>query len=233
MNPKISQIAVASDFDGTLIENDLPFLILKKYGRKGWEHYDELLAKGEITLEECISKQYAMIQAKGKSQLLEYAANLWQFRGGSLELMSYCKEHKLDFVVVSAGLEFCIRATFKANDVSVPTLLVPRAKFLGKGKGFEMNFPRFGSFSNFKESFIVSKKEQGKFVVFIGDGTGDYPAATRADKVFALKNSALESLCKKNAIEHTTITDLVSVLEFLKSSNIGSLPARDLLRRSV
>lgn len=216
----IPKIAVVTDFDGTLIENDLPFLILEKFGRKGWQHYDNLLASGKISLEECITKQYLMIQTSRKSELLKYVADLWEFRKGSLQLIDFCSKQKIPFAVVSAGLDFCIRGAFKAGNQSVPKLLVPIAKSLGKDRGFAMSFPKKSSISNFKESFVLDQKRKNNFVVFIGDGIGDYPPATRADKVFTIKNSSLENLCKKNGIKHIAIENLLPVLEFVKEISL-------------
>jgi 2,3-diketo-5-methylthio-1-phosphopentane phosphatase len=203
---------LVSDFDGTLIEHDLPELVLKRFGAKGWELYDELLGQEKISLEECIRKQYAMIHASTKKEILDYVNDFCVFRTGAAELISWCKQKNIRFVVASAGLDFCIKHAFKANRLRLPELVCPNSVFWGQRGGFRIRFNnRFSDYSiDFKEALVASLKgenQNGKFVIFVGDGLGDLHAAMRSDLVFTIEGSALDRICTERKIIHYSIKD--------------------------
>ncbi len=61
-------------------------------------------------------------------------------------------------------------------------------------------------------------RKQGKRVVYIGNGLGDYPAARAADLSFAIKGSRLAELCKSGGVACMEITDFQEVVESLRDS---------------
>jgi HAD superfamily phosphoserine phosphatase-like hydrolase len=203
---------LAADFDGTLLRNDLAEQILRKFARKGWERYDELLADGKITLEECMRNQYSMIEAGSRAEVIEFAEKYCVFRPGARRLLSLCKSRGVEFVVVSAGLDFCIRRAFRTNKIELPKLVCPKSSFR-RGKGFGVTFPRYlrPPSSDFKESLVLSYQSRGASVTFVGNGMGDLHAAMRADKVFAIRGSTLDRLCGLKRIPYVAVGDLVPV----------------------
>ncbi|MFQ5872129.1 MAG: haloacid dehalogenase-like hydrolase, partial [Candidatus Geothermarchaeales archaeon] len=99
------QHVVVSDFDGTIVEKDLPELVLKRFGEKGWERYDTLLVEGKLGLEECIKQQYGMIRAESEEQILGYIRDHCAVRPGFHELVEFSRERGVELVVASAGLD--------------------------------------------------------------------------------------------------------------------------------
>jgi 2-hydroxy-3-keto-5-methylthiopentenyl-1-phosphate phosphatase len=213
---------LAADFDGTLLQNDLAEQVLRRFARDGWEHYDELLADGKITLEECMRKQYSMIEAKSRAQVIEYAEKYCVFRPGVRRLLSICESRGTEFVVVSAGLDFCIRHAFKTNGIELPKLVCPKS--FRRGKGFGVTFPRglHPESSDFKEDLVLSYQGRGASVTFVGNGMGDLHAAMRADKTFAIRGSTLDRVCGKRAIAHERIEDFAPVCKSLLAPGMGT-----------
>jgi HAD superfamily phosphoserine phosphatase-like hydrolase len=207
-------LAVVADFDGTILKNDLPELALKKFGLKGWEHYDELLTAGAITLEECVSRQYGMINARSREEIIEYLDGFCDFRQGAEQLLSECRSRGIKFMVVSAGLDFCIEHAFKAAGLRLPQLVCPKSSFI-PGKGFRLTFPNLHSAASrdFKEDLVAHRKKMGERVVFVGDGAGDLYAAIKADVRFAIRGSALDRMCAEREIPHRRIKTLFPVQE--------------------
>lgn len=196
---------------------DLPELVLKRFGTKGWQQYDDLLKAGEITTEECVRKQYAMISARGRKEILDYVNEFWAFRPGAKELVSGCERGKTALTIVSAGLDFCIEAAFRANNARLPELVCPKTTFVRK-KGFKLAFPSLGPLSatDFKETVVVSRKKMNDAVIFVGDGAGDLHAAASADEVFAIEGSELDQLCTQRGVRHRSIRTLFPVLRFIQ-----------------
>lgn len=211
--------SVVADFDGTLLKEDLPCLALKKFGRRGWERYDELLTAGKITVEECIIEQYAMIDVRSRKQVLDYIKGFCQFTPGLRRLLSECMRDGLNFTVVSAGLDFCIRYAFLKSGLTPPRLVCPRS-LLVPGKGFKLSFPprHYATSRDFKEDVVMYRKKQGDRVIFIGDGAGDFNAAVRADVLFAMHGSSLDMMCAERKIPRRTVRTLVPVQKFIHNA---------------
>jgi HAD superfamily phosphoserine phosphatase-like hydrolase len=214
--------SVVADFDGTLLKYDLPEHALRRFGRKGWERYDKLLAAGKIAVEQCVSKQYAMIQVNSRQEVLRYIERFRQFRPGIEKLISECGRTGVQLVVVSAGLDFCIRYAFRASGLSLPRLVCPKSS-LDAGKGFLLSFPRrrVAASKDFKEDLLITLKRQGGKVVFVGDGAGDFNAAIRADVLFTIAGSPLDSMCAEERIPHKSVKTLAPVWKFVRALGRG------------
>ena len=102
------KLAVLSDFDGTVTLNDTFQSILEKFGQGDWRAVDEQYVKGEITLEECLRRQGAMVRAS-KPQILAELDQVTKLRPGFDDLVTYCNTNRFPLAVVSAGLDFVIK----------------------------------------------------------------------------------------------------------------------------
>jgi 2-hydroxy-3-keto-5-methylthiopentenyl-1-phosphate phosphatase len=208
--------AVLSDFDGTILKNDLPRLALKRFGRAGWDRLDDMFAADEFSLEKIIRKYYSMIAAQSREEITEYIDGFCEFRPGFDLLLRKCRDANIDFTIVSVGLDFCIEHAFARTGLELPRLVCPKSSFV-PGKGFTLTFPehRFPTSRDFKEDWVDYYKSSGRSVVYIGDGMGDFHAASKADEVFAIKGSALDEMCTEREIPHHSITTFAPVNRFI------------------
>jgi len=209
-------LSVVADFDGTLLKYDLAELALKRFGRRGWERYDELLNAGEITVEQCVARQYAMIDVRSQKQVTDYIDAFCVFRPGCGALLSECGREGVRLFVVSAGLDFCIRYAFHRSGLRMPELVCPKSSLVPR-HGFGLSIPpRFHAASrDFKEDMVMHHKGQGSRVVFLGDGAGDFNAAAAADLVFAIRGSRLDTMCSDRRIPHRSVATLAPVARFV------------------
>lgn len=224
-NPDLGRPVVVSDFDGTLTRHDLGALTLERFGTPGWERYDELFENGEITIAECIRKQSAMIRARSQKEILRYISGFSRFRPGFVQLLNECRRGGVEFVVASAGIDFCIRQVFRLNELPMPRLYCPVTTFTRTGLRVEMPpRPRIRRNSGlpisrphgFKEALVASYRSRGRRVVYLGDGVTDLPAAAIASKVFAIRGSRLERGCLQRGIPCASIRTLLPVSQFLR-----------------
>ncbi|HYC11226.1 MAG TPA: HAD-IB family phosphatase [Nitrososphaerales archaeon] len=211
-------LSVVADFDGTLVEKDLPELALERFGKRGWKRYDQLLATGKISVEQCVAKQYAMIDVRTHQQILGYIDGFCQFREGCDKLLSECRRLGVGFTIVSAGLDFCIRHAFRVSGLETPRLVCPKSSLVA-GKGFRLSFPplRNSASRDFKEDVVMCYREKGDRVVFIGDGAGDLNAAVQADFLFTIRGSRLDTICTQRRIHHLSIGTMVPVVRFIRA----------------
>jgi len=189
----MSDYVILCDFDGTITLQDTCVPILEQFAVGDWEKYDKLLSKGLINLHECMQKQFEMIQTTIPTIISSLGSI--PIRPGFADFISFCLSHEINFVIVSAGLDFIIRSVLSQNNLD---LLVVAAKV--KDERFQLEFPslHYPDSIDFKDDQVKYYQAQQKKVIFIGDGISDLLGAMQADLVFAVKNSFLNSRFKNS-----------------------------------
>ena len=59
-------------------------------------------------------------------------------------------------------------------------------------------------------------KDEGNYVLYIGDGMSDKGAVMSADYVFVIKGSRLAEYCRNEKIDHKEIRDFHDVISKIK-----------------
>jgi 2-hydroxy-3-keto-5-methylthiopentenyl-1-phosphate phosphatase len=197
---------VLADFDGTIVEKDLAEAVLDRFADPDWKRFNRLLDEGLIGVEECVRSEYAMIRARRQSEITLYARRLSTLRPGFRNLLCLCKIKSLEFAVVSAGLDFCIEDTFRTRSIPLPRLICPESSFAPlHGIGVEFPDRKIEASRDFKEDSVLSYKRRGYRVIYVGDGTGDFHAAERADVLSTVRSSSLDKICAAKEIPHIAI----------------------------
>lgn len=209
-------LVVLCDFDGTITTLDTAEFVLARFARGDWRLFERQFENGEITLEECLTRQFSLMRAS-KKQILKELKNVVTFRPNFKELAEYCKEDCIPLIIVSAGLDFVIKHFLKLNDCQ-DLVEVYAAKTAFTANGIRFTFPRLldRASDNFKHDIVRYYKSQDREVMYIGDGTADYVAAKDADYSFAMEGSRLAKLCKGHGIPCKSITDFQKVIEAIR-----------------
>ena len=210
------KLAVLSDFDGTVTLNDTFENVLARFGKGDWRTVDDQYVRGEITLEECVRRQGAMVRVP-RSQILAYLDGVTEFRPNFDKLIEVCKTNHFPIVIVSAGLDFVInhfltRERFRDN----VDLFAASAKCTPTGIKFKWPKLKSKRSMNFKDDLVRYYKRRAERVAYIGDGRWDLQALRNADRRFVIKNSKLARLCKEQEIQATTIIDFQEVVASLQ-----------------
>ncbi|OLD12643.1 MAG: hypothetical protein AUI50_01855 [Crenarchaeota archaeon 13_1_40CM_2_52_14] len=211
------KLAVLTDFDGTVTLNDTFQNVAEKFAQGDWRAVDDQYVKGEITLEECLRRQGAMVRAS-KSQILDELDGVTRFRPGFDNLVAYCKTNHYPLVLVSAGLDFVIKHFLRRktwwNNVK---LYAAAAKCTPTGIKFDFPKLKDNRSISLKDDTVRYYKTKADTVAYIGDGRWDLHALRNADLRFAIRNSKLAQLCREQEIQATTIIDFKEVIIFLQS----------------
>ncbi len=204
-----------TDFDGTVIKEDIPLQVLRRFALPGWEAYDERLQSGLISLESCLRAQYAMIRAPSAAEILRFARGHYELREGFAEFAMKCRGKGVKLVLVSAGLDFCIRDVVGRHGLALDRLVCPKSRF--DAGGIKVEFPAFRSPArNFKEGAVLEYRMAGKRCIYVGDGYSDLYPSSSADAVFAVRGSVLETECRKNGVAFSSFESFESVSELLE-----------------
>ncbi len=212
---------VQLDFDGTVTEEDISFLLLDAFADGDWRKYLKQYSDRKITVAAFSKKVFSMIKADEKT-LTDFVLKSPQAkaRPGLREFTDYCKNKGIKVVIVSNGLEFYIKLILRklgikgldiyaAENVFSPAGM--KVRYIGPD-GKEIN-------DRFKEAYTDIFRLQGYRVVYIGDGLSDIYSARKVDYVCATRD--LLELCKAEKLKCYPFSDFFDVVKILKSLKLG------------
>jgi 2,3-diketo-5-methylthio-1-phosphopentane phosphatase len=207
---------VLSDFDGTVTTVDTAEWALTRFAQRDWRQFERQFEKGEITLEECLTREFSLIRTS-RQQILEELESVVIFRPNFKKLAEHCKKNRIQLIIVSAGLDFVIRRFLKRNGcLELVKVFAPKTKF--NANHITFTFPKLldRSSDNFKHDTVKRYRNQKMKVVYIGDGQADFTSAEDADHPFAIEGSRLAILCKSHGTFCKEITDFQEVIDAIK-----------------
>jgi 2-hydroxy-3-keto-5-methylthiopentenyl-1-phosphate phosphatase len=209
----IQKLAVLTDFDGTIVTSDTAESALSRFAGEGWRIIDEQFERGEISFEESLRKEFAMLKVT-EGDILRYLDTVTHFRPNFETLVEYSKSRGFPVIVVSGGLDFCIRHFLEKKGL-LKSVEICASNAKQTTNGFTLTFPTpYDKTSiNLKDDLAKHCKQEGAKVVYIGNGVSDFPAAKIADIAFAVKNSTLARLCAQGGVSFTEMTDFQQVVD--------------------
>ncbi|OGN97937.1 MAG: hypothetical protein A2Z77_08835 [Chloroflexi bacterium RBG_13_51_36] len=182
---------VQCDFDGTVTETDISFLLLGAFAQGDWRRLLQDYKEHKISVGAFNTRAFAMVKAD-EHTLLQFLKGDLKVRAGFHELVNHCQERGFRLVIVSNGLDFYIRAILK--DLGLGHLEVYAAQAAFHPEGMEVHYvgPDGRRLDDgFKEAYIESFLKPGYRVVYIGNGDSDIAPAKYAHHVFATGDLAV------------------------------------------
>ena len=213
---EVAKAMVVSDFDGTIVNVDTAQVALDLYADPEWKRIDEALERGEVSFEDSLRQEFAMVRVPQET-ILEQLDRVATLRPNFGRLVNYCMSSGIQLMVASGGFDFCIQH-FLNRDRWLKFIQIYAAKSRFTENGYALTFPKTitPSSINFKDDLVRREKMKGKRVFFVGDGFGDYPAAKESDFAFAIKASRLAELCRGGDVPYKEIDDFQEVVDTLR-----------------
>jgi 2-hydroxy-3-keto-5-methylthiopentenyl-1-phosphate phosphatase len=207
---------IQSDFDGTITEEDVSFMLLDAFAQGDWREIFEQYRQNKITVGEFNTKAFAMVKV-GREKLLEVARDGVRLRTGLHELASYCRSRGFRFVIVSNGLEFYIKSILEdvglAGNIEVHAA---QTRFHPSGLKVQYIGPDGTPLmSDFKAAYTRAFLKQGYRVVYVGNGPSDMSPAAQAHYVFA--REGLLDRCRETNLKCNPFDDLNDIVKGLES----------------
>jgi len=177
---------VQCDFDGTVTETDISFLLLDAFAQGDWRRLLREYKENKISVGAFNTRAFAMVKAD-EHTLLEFLKGDPRVRTGFRELVDYCQEKSFRLVIVSNGVDFYIRAILEHLGLRDLEVHAARAEFRPEGMEVHYVGPDGTRLDDgFKEAHIKSFLKLGYRVAYIGNGDSDIAPAKYADHVFAI-----------------------------------------------
>jgi len=204
------------DFDGTLTEEDVSFLILDAFATGDWRQLLTQYREGKIPVGRFNTKAFAMVKAD-KPTLLQFVRSKARIRAGFHELLAYCHRQGFEFVIVSNGLDFYINTILKDMGIDNIQVFAAQTRFIANGIDVRYIGPKGNQLEdNFKDAYVSLFLGRGYRLIYAGNGISDVSPARQAHHIFA--TGELLTCCQEMNLNCTPFIDLNDVirgLEFL------------------
>lgn len=213
---KPANTIVQCDFDGTITEADVSFLLLDAFADGNWRQMLEEYRAGKIPVGEFNTRAFAMIKADRQTLLdFIFSKDRVMIRPGLRELLGYCSRNGLRFVIVSNGLDFYIEAILQTLGLEGVQVFAAESRFAPGGMQVQYRGPDGRTLGDgFKEAYAELFLEQGYRIVYIGNGLSDIYPARKAKHIFATAD--LLDLCREQRLRCTPFNDLNDIVRGLE-----------------
>lgn len=205
---------IQCDFDGTVTEKDISYLILDTFANGDWKKLVADYRENKISVDYFNKQAFAMVRAS-KETLTEFVRGKAKLRPGFKELIDYGHQRDFRLVIVSNGLDFYIDAILNDAGIRNIEVFAAQTKFCPEGIKVQYIGPD-GNQANdgLKEIYTKLFLAEGYRLIYLGNGISDIYPARLAHHVFARDDLLLH--CTKENIVCTPFTDLNDVVEDLK-----------------
>lgn len=209
-------IAVQIDFDGTVTEEDVSFLLLDTYVGSAWREYLKEYTTGKIPVGTFNKKVFGMMKADRKTMTdLVLHSDRVKIRPGFRELVEYCFQKGFKVVIVSNGLVFYIEAILDNLDIRDVEIYAAENRFDPRGMKVRYVGPDGSEKeAGFKEAYTERLVQRGYDVIYVGNGVSDIYPSRRAKHVFATGD--LLKRCREENVVYTPFTDFFDVIRGLE-----------------
>lgn len=212
---------VFCDFDGTITCVDATDAVLEAFALPAWREWEQRWVAGEISSQECLSRQVALIQAE-RDMLVSFAAEL-PIDEGIIALGRQCAERSVPLTIVSDGLDLVVEAVLRRHGLLHLPVFSNHLRW-GENGHPSLSFP-FASqecesgAGTCKCSLALPTGRASSSTVYIGDGQSDQCVSSKIRTVFA--KGALQAWCKDKSIAYIPFETLTEVTEhlFLKEND--------------
>ena len=205
---------VQCDFDGTITEEDLSFIMLDAFADGDWRQRLKEYEEGKVTVGYFNKIAFAMVKADRES-LLEVVRRKVKVRPGFQEMVAYCRHRGFRFVIVSNGLDFYIKDILSSMGMEDIEVFAAETQFHPEGLEVCYVGPDGKQLlDNFKGTYVTSFLEQGYRIIYMGNGTSDILPARQCHYIFATGN--LLTHCKQTNLSCTSLTDFNEVVRVLE-----------------
>ncbi len=220
-NIKLDELAVISDFDGTITNCDTNDLIFSNFGNEINSNIEQLFKNNEIGTREAMEKHFEQI-TMSEQQYIDYIQNNVSIRDGFYDFARNCMENAIPLSIVSGGFENIINQMLREISPKIACyarVYANRLNFQGeiitpKFKHTTVNCVKeYGPCGNCKRSYVKDLQYQNYQVIFIGDGLTDRCGAENADFVFA--RDALIDFCRNEQIPFLSYEDFTDVKKYV------------------
>ncbi len=206
---------IQCDFDGTITEEDVSFHLLDTFAHGDWRQLHREYEAGRISVGRFNREAFGMVKTNRESLLVESRRTV-KIRDGFQQMVSCCRRKDFRLVIVSNGLDFYIKAILQDMGLADIEFFAATTQFPPEGLRVQYIGPDGKPHDDgIKVSNVNLFLSQGYRVVYVGNGTSDFPAAKLCNYIFA--TDALLTCCRQAKVDCSPFTDFNQIVRVLES----------------
>ena len=211
---KVTNTLFQSDFDGTITEEDISFVLLDTFADGDWRQLFSEYQDGKMSVGSLNRRAFAMVKAD-KESLLKVAMDNVRIRPGFHELVTYCRSKGFRFVIVSNGLDFYIEEILRSIGLADIEVFAAQTRFHPEGLKVQYMGPGGDHLEdNFKGAYVNLFLSEDYRIIYAGNGVSDILPASQCHHIFATGN--LLANCKPANLDCMSFTDFNQVVKVLE-----------------
>ena len=209
----VGQTQVFCDFDGTITQVDATDAVLETFALPAWREWEQRWVDGEITSQECLSRQVELIRADHET-VVRFAADL-PIDEGILALNRRCLEQHIPLTILSDGLDLVVEAVLRRHDLLHIPVFSNHIRWDEKGipsLSFPFSMQQCESGAGTCKCSLAQSSDPSFFrTVYIGDGRSDQCVSGKMQTLFA--KGSLRNWCEAQKITYFPFETLTDVTE--------------------
>ncbi|MEN6413115.1 MAG: MtnX-like HAD-IB family phosphatase [Veillonellales bacterium] len=206
----------AIDFDGTVAKSDVTDAVLEMFALPKWLEIEQIWQQGMIGSQECLSKQFALIDAP-LAEILTFVKDI-EIDTTFIEFVRQLQQEEVPFAIISDGFQVFIEYILAQNGLSGLPVIANELRSVNKKLVTTYPYSYARCKAGTCKCHTAKKAAQGLPVYLIGDGRSDFCLASVADFVYAKAN--LVDYCIQENIPHYVYTDFRDIKENLRRQQI-------------
>jgi 2-hydroxy-3-keto-5-methylthiopentenyl-1-phosphate phosphatase len=185
----MERLAVITDFDGTLMEQDVGNKVMEALGIYNLPEVikaSQRAREQQIGSTELIKLVYPLLE--GKQIMVDQVLEKVHLRDGAEHFLHFCKTHQMPVTILSDGMQYYIERLLEKLNVEADEVISNPITYTEDGKfrfGLQNDNPSCDWCGCCKAGVVRNQKSQGKHIIYIGDGISDYYGSGFADWIFA------------------------------------------------
>jgi 2,3-diketo-5-methylthio-1-phosphopentane phosphatase len=212
-------VRIFTDFDGTITGEDVGKELYTKFcGAESFDRIRRSWLDGALTAPQAYRLLCQAIPRLTAAMLSDFLAAR-EIDPSFPDFAAWCEREAYPLTVLSDGVDAYITPLLEKAGVQVPVLC--NRMRLGDASP-EIDFPHF---AHCKSNHVALLSRDEDIVVYVGDGTSDFEAATYADLVFA--RGELERFCQEQNVTFRRFYNFTTVRQQLSAM----ISAKGLRRR--
>ncbi len=213
------------DFDNTMVIGNVTDTIFGRWGPPDWRVRMKRYQDGIESAERVNTALFRQVSAS-VTEIAAYAVERTTLRPGVAEVVRWCAQRGVDFVVNSAGADAYIRPVLASHGLGNLRVISGELQCEDNALVLRYHSPsRDVIDADTKAIWTAEFRRRGGYVLYAGDGRSDQPAAHHANFVFAREK--LLTYCRENGIPHAAFDDFFDVLHGLQQHPIPAPTPRD------
>ena len=212
--------SVLVDFDGTACASDVSEVLLQTFGDPGWDHYDDLVARGEMGLRDASRAQAGMLRASPE-EMVDYAVGHCRLDPSFPPFVRWTESRGIPLTIASDGFGFYVLPILRAAGLGHVTVLTNELQLEGGGLRLRHpnGHPDCVGCGTCKMLAALGLRRAHGTVAFIGEGQSDRFGALYSDIVFA--KDALPAICERDGVPYVpwdSFDDVRSALQSIEAT---------------